>query len=191
MNSVTKVLCLLVVCACSAQAVQLYRWVDSKGNVEWRDTPPPASAPAKNVEQRKVGDNVIGTSEAPYSLQQSAKNHPVTLWSSAECARICDGARAHLARRGIPYTEKSPQSDTAGFKKVSPANELPMLQVGVITLRGYLDSEWDSTFDSAGYPRTALAAKPKPAAPAPKPAAAESARPAADSAPAKAPAAAK
>ncbi len=26
----------------SVQAAQLYRWVDGKGNVEWRDTPPPA-----------------------------------------------------------------------------------------------------------------------------------------------------
>lgn len=175
MNRISKILCVLVLCMGSGYAAQLYRWVDSKGNVEWRDTPPPSSAPAKNVEQRKVGDNVIGTSEAPYALQQAAKNHPVTLWGSADCGKICDGARAHLARRGIPYIEKTPASDAAGFKKVSPANELPMLQVGAITLRGYLESDWDSTLDSAGYPRTTLALKPKPAPP--KPAAAPDAKP--------------
>ncbi len=180
MNGVAKILCLLLLCAGGVNAAQLYRWVDSKGNVEWRDTPPPVSAPAKQVEQRRVGDNVIGTSEAPYSLQVAMKNHPVTLWSSAECAKICDGARAHLARRGIPYTEKTPASDVATFKKVSPNNELPMLQVGVITVRGYQEGEWDSTFDTAGYPRTAIALKPKPAPPAPKPAAAEGAKAAPD-----------
>lgn len=161
----------LLLMACAAQAAQLYRWVDSKGNVEWRDTPPPSSAPAKKVEQRKIGDNVISTSEAPFSVQLAAKNHPVTLWTSAECTKICDGARAQLARRGVPYTEKTPQSDLATFKKVSPANELPMLQVGVITLRGHLDSEWDSTLDAAGYPRTAIAGRPNTLAP--KPAAAK------------------
>lgn len=157
----------------AANAAQLYRWVDSKGNVEWRDTPPPITAPAKKVEQRRVGGSVIETSEAPYAVQLAAKNHPVTFWSSSDCAKACEGARAHLARRGVPYTEKSPQSDFEGFKKVSPANEVPVLQVGSMTLRGYLESEWDSTLDAAGYPRSAPATKPKPAAaaaaPAPKP----------------------
>lgn len=176
MNRVAKILIVSLACTGGLHAAQLYRWVDSKGNVEWRDTPPPSSAPAKNVEQRKVGENVIGTSDAPYSLQQATKNHPVTLWSSAECGNICDGARAHLARRGIPYSEKTPQSDAATFKKISPGNHLPMLQVGTITVKGYLESEWDSTFDSAGYPRTAIAARPKPAAPPPPPAAAEAAK---------------
>ncbi len=166
---VTVVALLLTVCA--AQAAQLYRWVDNKGNVEWRDTPPPAAVPARKVEQRKIGDNVISTSEAPYSVQLAAKNHPVTLWTSAECAKICDGARAHLARRGVPYAEKTPQSDIATFKKVSPENQLPMLQVGVITLRGYLESAWDDTLDAAGYPRTAIAGRPNTVAP--KPAAAK------------------
>jgi hypothetical protein len=154
-----------------SNAAQLYRWVDSKGNVEWRDTPPPMSVPANKIEQRRVGDNVIDTSEAPYSVQLAAKNHPVTLWGSSDCGKICDGARAHLARRGVPFSDKNPQADLEGFKKVSPANEVPILQVGSITLKGYLESEWDSTLDAAGYPRTASAAKPKPAAPAPKPAA--------------------
>jgi hypothetical protein len=179
MNSMLKILCLLVLCAGSVNAAQLYRWVDSKGNVEWRDTPPPAATPAKNVQQRKIGENVIGTSEAPYSVQLAAKNHPVTLWSSTDCGAICDGARAHLARRGVPYTDKSPQSDSAGFKKVSPNNEVPILQVGAITLKGYLEGDWDSTLDSAGYPRTALALKPKAAPPALPAAAAEGAKPAA------------
>lgn len=170
MNRVVKAGMVLIACAGSLQAAQLYRWVDSKGNVEWRDTPPPAAAPARKVEQRKVGDNVIGTSEASYSLQLATKNNPVTLWAAAECAKICDGARAHLARRGVPYNEKTPASDVATWKKISPANELPMLQVGPITLRGYQDAEWDNTLDSAGYPRSALPLKPKPVASAPQPA---------------------
>ena len=49
---------------------------------------------------------------------------------------------------------------------------LPLLLVGTSRLKGYLESEWDSTLDYAGYPKTAIVTvKPKPAAPAPKPAA--------------------
>jgi hypothetical protein len=171
MKRKTSFLWLLLIAVTSANAAQLYRWVDNKGNVEWRDTPPPASVPAKNVQQRKIGDNVI-SGESSFSLDLATKNHPVTFWSSSDCGNICDSARAHLARRGVPYADKNPQSDPAGFKKVSPANEVPMLQVGAITVKGYLDSEWDNTLDSAGYPRTAVA-RPKPPAPAsvPKPAA--------------------
>jgi Domain of unknown function (DUF4124) len=165
MKSIIAWMTLGLFAAALGNAAQLYRWVDAKGNVEWRDTPPPASAPAKNVEQRRVGGNVIETSDAPYSVQLAAKNHPVTLWGSSDCGKICEGARAHLARRGVPFAEKNPQSDNAGFNKVSPAHEVPILQVGVITLKGYLESEWDSTLDNAGYPRTGIAAKPKPAAP--------------------------
>ncbi len=169
MQNKTISLWLLLFAVTTANAAQLYRWVDSKGNVEWRDTPPPASVPAKNVQQRKVGDNVI-SGETSFSLELATKNHPVTFWSSSDCGNICDSARAHLTRRGVPYTDKNPKADPAGFKKVSPGNEVPVLQVGSITVKGYLDSEWDSTLDSAGYPRTAVT-RPKPPAPALKPAA--------------------
>lgn len=170
----------------SAHAAQLYRWVDARGNVEWRDTPPPASAPAKKIEQRRMGDNVTPSADVPYSVQLAMKNHPVTLWAT-DCGALCTNARAHLNRRGIPYTDKNPQSDFEGFKKISPDGSIPLLQVGSTQLKGYLESEWDSTLDYAGYPRTALATtRPKPPAAAPKPAvdgtkpAAEGAKPAAD-----------
>jgi hypothetical protein len=159
----------IVFAAMSANAAQLYRWVDAKGNVEWRDTPPPASVPAKKVEQRRVGDNVTPGDDLPFSVQLAAKNHPVTLWAT-DCGTVCTNARAHLSRRGIPYTDKNPQSDYDAFKKISPDGNMPVLQVGSTRLTGYLESEWDSTLDYAGYPRTALiTTRPKPPATVPKP----------------------
>lgn len=172
----------ILLCATmSANAAQLYRWVDAKGNVEWRDTPPPASAPARKIEQRRMGDNVTPSADVPYSVQLAMKNHPVTLWAT-DCGALCTNARAHLNRRGIPYTDKNPQSDFEGFKKISPDGNIPLLQVGSTQLKGYLESEWDSTLDYAGYPRTALAiTRPKPPAAAPKPAV-DGAKPAAEGA---------
>ena len=169
MTTFLRVLLFAAVCMASANAAQLYRWVDNKGNVEWRDTPPPTTA--KKVEQRKIGDNVISTSEVPYSVQLAVKNHPVTFWASADCGDPCATARAHLNRRGTPFTERIPQEDIEAYKKLSGGVEVPYLQVGAIRLKGYLETEYDSTLDSAGYPRTAvITAKPKPAIPAPKPA---------------------
>ena len=53
----------LAVNAWTVTAAQLYRWVDDKGRVEWRDTPPPANA--KKVERRTISGSVIETSTLP------------------------------------------------------------------------------------------------------------------------------
>ena len=166
-------ICLLAACTGAALAAQLYRWVDEKGNVEWRDTPPPPAA--KKIEQRNVGGSVAPSTELPYSVQQSVKNFPVTLWTT-DCGDTCTKARAHLARRGVPYSEKDPRNDFEGFKKLTGGTEVPVLFVGSSRLKGYLESDWDSALDTAGYPKTALV-KPQPKT-EPKPAAPESGAPA-------------
>lgn len=175
--------------AIPAQAAQLYRWVDDKGRVEWRDTPPPANA--KKVEKRTVGGSVIETSTMPYSVQQAVRNFPVTLYTS-NCGEGCDKARAHLVKRGIPFTHKNPQDDVAAYKKLTNGGmEVPLLFVGNDRLRGYEAGAWDTTLDIAGYPRQPVPgyAPPKPAAaPAPKPPAPQAAAPAPDGAPPAAPA---
>jgi glutaredoxin len=142
---------LAILSAAPAGAAQLYRWVDDKGNVEYRDTPPPSSA--KKVEQRSLGGRSSETSSLPFSVQQAVRNFPVTLWNAA-CGASCDQARAHLARRGVPHTVKDPQADVDAFQSLTGGLEVPVLFVGSTRLRGYLESEWDSTLDAAGYPRT-------------------------------------
>ena len=143
----------IVLAAGPLDAAQLYRWVDEKGAVEWRDTPPPASA--KSVEQRTVGGNTIQTSTLPYSVQQAVKKYPVTLWVF-DCGETCNKARSHLARRGIPYTERNAQKDAEELKKLAGSTDVPLLLVGSQQFKGYLDSGWDSALDSAGYPRTPI-----------------------------------
>lgn len=158
----TVLICALSTLAPPLGAAQLYRWVDEKGNVEWRDTPPPSTA--GKVEQRRIDVSTIPASDLPYSVQQAVKNFPVTLWATPtpDCGDLCTRARAHLERRGIPYIDKNPQSDLEGFKKASGGSlEIPLLFVGSNRLKGYLESDWDAAFDTAGYPKTALTpAKP-------------------------------
>ncbi len=135
-----------------ASAAQLYRWVDENGRVEWRDTPPPAAA--KKVERRNVGGNTIETSSLPYSVQQAVRNFPVTLWTF-DCGDPCNRARTHLARRGIPYTERSVTNEQDAFQKLTGGTmEAPLLIVGNTRIKGYLESDWDNALDAAGYPRT-------------------------------------
>ena len=179
MNKMTVLLAVLVF-AIPAQAAQLYRWVDDKGRVEWRDTPPPASA--KKVEKRTVGGSVIETSTLPYSLQQAVKSFPVTLYTS-NCGEGCDKARAHLLRRGVPFTQKNPQDDVEAYKKLTNGGmQVPLLFIGRERLTGYEEGAWNSALDSAGYarqpvpgyvapkPPAAVVAAPKPQAQPPAPA---------------------
>lgn len=136
----------------------LYRWIDEKGNVEWRDTPPPLTA--RNVEQRKMSGNTIETSTLPFALQQAAKKHPVTLWTF-ECGELCSKAAAHLARRGIPHVVRNSQKEPEALQKTTGGLDVPVLLVGTQQVKGYLESEWDAALDSAGYPRSAPASGPK------------------------------
>ena len=162
-------------------AAQLYRWVDEKGRVEWRDTPPPPDA--KNVERRTLTTSTIPTADVPYSVQQAMKNFPVALWVT-NCGESCDRARAHLARRGVPYSENNPLADVERFKKASGgAMEVPLLIVGSKQFKGYLETDWDAALNDAGYPRTPyLGYKAPPPVPDPKPEPAR--KPAAGAAPA-------
>lgn len=159
----------IVLAAQAASGAQLYRWVDDKGRVEWRDTPPPAHA--KKVERRTIEASVIETSTLPYSVQQAVRNFPVTLYIS-NCGDGCDKARAHLTRRGVPFTQKNPQDDVAGYKKLTNGGmQVPLLYIGKEQLKGYLETSWDSALDNAGYPRQPVpgyvAPKPPTAKPAP------------------------
>ena len=160
-------------------AAQLYRWVDEKGNVEWRDTPPPPNA--KKIESRRVGGGTAPDAPLPYNLQVAMKNFPVTLWTT-DCGDTCTKARAHLDRRGVPYAEKDPRSDFESFKKLTGGAEVPVVFIGATRLKGYLESDWDAALDTAGYPKTAppgYKPKPKPAAaPAKEEAAPKEAEPA-------------
>ena len=142
----------MVLATASLSSAQLYRWVDEKGRVEWRDTPPPADA--KSVEQRKVIANTIDSS-TPYALQQAIRKYPVTLWTS-ECGEPCAQATAHLAKRGVPYTARDAQKEADALQKATGGREVPVLFVGTQQLKGYLESAWDSVLDEAGYPQAPL-----------------------------------
>jgi glutaredoxin len=157
--------------AALVHGADMYRWVDEKGVVNYTPYPPPPNI--KKVEQKKIGGNYVPTAEAPNSAQQAAKNLPVTFYSTPDCD-TCKIARAHLDRRGVPYTEKNPSApgEFENFNKLSGGNLLvPLLQVGQLkSVIGYLPAEWDAILDQGGYPSTAApgtkpAAKPPASAP--------------------------
>ena len=147
----------LVALATMAHAAKVYEWADENGVKQYTQQPPPPNV--KNVQQRSIGANVVETSGPTYSLQQATKNFPVTLYVT-DCGDPCTKARAHLVKRGVPFTEKDPQKEEAfeNCKKLSGGGMgVPLLVIGKLrTLEGYLASEWDAALDLARYPSVAM-----------------------------------
>ena len=153
--------------AAMVHAAEVYEWVDEKGVRQYTQQPPPPHI--KEVQKKQLVISVVETRGLSYGLQQAIKNFPVTLYVT-ECGDPCKSARAHLAKRGIPFTEKNPQKpeDTDHFRKLTGGGmEVPLLLIGEQrTLKGYMAEEWDAAFDQAGYPKNPEPGA-KPAAPAP------------------------
>ena len=158
----------LMAFAFSAPAA-LYKWVDAQGGVQYSDIPPPAGT--KNVEERKVIRNTIGTAGSPFAVQDAAKRNPVTLWMH-DCGDLCNQARNYLASRGIPHTVRNPSrmDEQDAWKRASVGeNAVPLLVIGTRNLKGFQEPEWSAALDAAGYPRGAPVLKPQAIPPATDP----------------------
>ncbi len=159
---------LLVLLAGSAQAATLYKWVDADGRVHYTDQPP---APGAKVTETRAAPSSSASGGAdttlPYALRTPAARYPVTLYSSPECD-ACGAARAHLAARGVPFTEKllKTTADVDAFRQLGFAREaVPALSVGREKTVGFEAEGWNRLLDAAGYPKTSvLPAGWKPAA---------------------------
>jgi glutaredoxin len=137
--------------ALPAQAVQLYQWKDAQGHVFYSDQPPPPTV--KNATKKNFKGNLIEGGES-YALKRAREKSPVTLFSGA-CGAPCDLAKRHLEQRGIPYTNKNPESgeDRAALQKLTGRLNVPVLQVGTSKIDGYEVGQWDAALDVAGYPK--------------------------------------
>lgn len=158
---------LLLVYASLCQA-QLYKSVGPDGRVTYSDTP---SSAARPVETNQAPASVIGTA-LPYELALVAKAHPITLYTSDKCPP-CFAARNLLAKRGVPYVEKTVNSneDIVAFQAAGGVAQLPLLTVGSAQEQGFEEGAWNKVLSAVGYPQTSQL-PPRWRNPPPQPAAA-------------------
>lgn len=145
--------CLLAL-STAAIAQEIFRWVDNNGKVHYGDQlPPPAEA--KNVQNKKLTDSVIEQEAVPYGVSIAMKNSPVTLFANS-CGVACTDAKALLAKRGIPFTEKNPETDVAAataLKALVGAAQVPTILIGSNSIAGFEEEGWNAALNAAGYPR--------------------------------------
>lgn len=178
---------ILLLCAGAAHA-QLYKWVGPDGKVNYSDGPPPTSA--TRVETKSLTIGGVSASDFPFELAEAMKNSPVTLYTTRNCLP-CEDGRKLLAGRGVPYTEKTVNTneDIAQFRQAGGEGQLPLLTVGRAKERGFESGAWNNALNNAGYPESSKLPKnyrtppAEAAAPAPKPAEAKQDRAAGDKAP--------
>ncbi|MFT3776694.1 MAG: glutaredoxin family protein [Ottowia sp.] len=148
-----KTFALLALLAAGAAQAQVYRNVGPDGRVTYSDQPPAAGARAAGGSAAAGGESSGGA--LPYQLNQTAQRYPVTLYSSKDCAG-CNAGRNLLVNRGIPFTEKTVESndDLAALQRLAGGTSLPVVTIGQQRLTGFSDQDWSQYLDAAGYPKT-------------------------------------
>ena len=169
----TSITCLLALAcgafALAANAQTLYRYLDPSGRVVYSDQPPPPSA--KDVQPKRLPENVIETDPVPFAAREAAEKYPVTLYTF-DCD-VCKQAETLLAKRGIPFATVivSEEEGAAKLKALTGKQSAPVLQVGEKqVMTGFNATRWEAMLDEAGYPKSApqprrQAARTPPAGP--------------------------
>src|SRR3954464_8247403 len=104
---VVAFVCVLAASFALQAQTNVYRWVDKDGKVHFSDAPPPPDA--KDSTTRRMGRGP-GDPQLPFATQEAMRKNPATLYVSDDCGELCASGRALLARRGIPYSERSVQA---------------------------------------------------------------------------------
>jgi len=142
--------------ACGGAFGQAYRWIDDQGRVHYTQTPPPPGA--REVQKKNLTQSGASAAvDLPYATQVAAKNYPVKLYTQPDCGAPCDGARAALVRRAVPFTEISvvSQKEVDEVTKLAGSATVPLLVVGSLSQSGFREDLVNSLLDTAGYPSSA------------------------------------
>jgi len=137
---------------------QMYKWVDADGKIFYSDSPPPPSA--KKIDPKPLSVTGDASADLPYELNEAVKTNPVTLYTTTNCPG-CEEARSLLKARGIPFSEKTVNSneDIAKLKQAGGGNQLPFLTVGRYSQQGFEANAWHAQLTSAGYPKSNMLPK--------------------------------
>ena len=132
-----------------------YRWIDpGSGHTVISDLPPPPGARQVIHYTTNTG---VGEPQIPYAVRQATEKFPVVLYTSVGCV-TCKEARALLDRRGVPFSERAPNSEeelAELARQLGGEALLPSIRVGRQSVRGFSPTAWIELLDAAGYPSSA------------------------------------
>jgi glutaredoxin len=130
----------------------LFKVVGPDGKITYSDRAPPGDTRA--VQVNRDGSIAANDVALPFALRQVMAKFPVTLYTASKC-EACDMGRALLQRRGIPFSERTANTneDKEVWEKITGGQEAPVMKVGAQVMRGFNATSWEETLDVAGYSR--------------------------------------
>jgi glutaredoxin len=137
-----------------AHGEMLYRYLDPTGRIVYSDQPPPPTA--RDVEPKRLPQNVIETDPVPFAAREAAEKYPVTLYTF-DC-EVCKQGEALLSKRGVPFKSVIVSEEAGHAKLVALTGQqsAPVLQVGEKqVMTGFNATRWNQLLDEAGYPKEA------------------------------------
>lgn len=147
------VVAVLALAPALASAQAIYRIVGPDGRVTFSDKPPTNAAKTTTLGPGGRSADSGAAGNLPFELREIVNRYPVTLYTQESCIP-CDAARNMLKSRGVPYTERTinTERDIDALKRMGLELTLPYGTIGNQRLKGYSDSEWSEYLDAAGYP---------------------------------------
>ena len=125
--------------------------VDKNGDSTFAERCPPGSV--KKAEKHLRG--LPKRDDEEISVEEIAKDHPVTLFSVENC-EACGLVRTQLQARDIPFTEINVGNDQEKFDQLTAvtggAGTVPTLTVDDKVLTGHNNASLDAALTDAGYP---------------------------------------
>ena len=125
--------------------------VDKNGDSTFAERCPPGSEKKGEKHLRGISDN----KDEEVSIEDVAKDHPVTLFSVENC-EACVLVRTQLQARNVPFTEVDVGNDQENFAQLTAATggaaTVPTLTVDDKVLSGHNSASLDAALNAAGYP---------------------------------------
>ena len=143
---------LVLFLAGQASLAQPYKWVDAQGRTHYGDRPP-AEAKARPVTaaiNTYSGAPVLNA--AGSAAGKAAARESLVIYTTPTCG-YCTAAKAHMGKRGIPYTERdvtTSESYDREFRQKG-GRGVPLIVAGSQTLNGYSAESLDALLKGAGY----------------------------------------
>lgn len=131
---------------------QPYKWIDAQGRTHYGDRPP-ADAKARPV--TAAINTYSGTpvlSAAGKLVSTAVQRESLVIYTTPTCG-YCVQAKAHMGRRGIPYTERDvtlSESYEREFRQKG-GRGVPLIVAGSRTLNGYSPESLEALLKGAGY----------------------------------------
>ena len=146
---------IILLLSCSLAGAEMYQWMDEKGVVTFKDTPPPPAKKRKKVKVYTDGDFAPAPPPQPTPAKRSAKgaaaaeSQPspprkerftgtVEMYVTSWCG-YCKRAEKYLQSKGIPYVAYDIEKDSAARQRHRElgGNGVPLIIIGSNKMSGF------------------------------------------------------